>query len=216
MTGCWSSLPAGAWMLAAVVTVACSRAEHASEPSAMEAPAASVAARPAAAPHPTSRAPAMPLSLSVSSPAFAHQGAIPARYTCEGANVSPPLVIGEVPATAKSLAVVIEDPDAPDPAAPQRVWTHFIAYDLPANTRQLEEGAGNRASRGRRGKNDWGKAEYSGPCPPIGRHRYFVKVYALDTELGDLHEPAKAKLLEALQGHVIASGEMVGTYQKGG
>lgn len=153
-------------------------------------------------------------SLTVSSSAFAPGGSIPAKHTCEGGDVSPPLAIAGVPGGTKSLALVVEDPDAPDPAAPKRVWTHWVAYDFPAETRALDEGAGNRAKLGRPGKNDWGETAYRGPCPPIGQHRYFFRVFALDTELGDLHEPSKADLLKAIDGHVLARGEVFGTYQK--
>jgi hypothetical protein len=108
----------------------------------------------------------------------------------------------------------MDDPDAPDPAAPKRVWVHWVAYDLAATMTHLAEGAGNGGSPGRAGKNDWGATGYRGPCPPIGRHRYFVKVLALDAELGDLGAPTKTALLAAAQGHVVAEGELVGTYQK--
>jgi Raf kinase inhibitor-like YbhB/YbcL family protein len=140
---------------------------------------------------------------------------MPAKYTCEeGENLSPPLVIDGVPEGTKSLALVVEDPDAPDPAAPKTVWAHWVLYDLPPSTRSLEEGAGNHGKLGKKGKNDWGATGYRGPCPPVGQHRYFVRVLALDKELGDLHEPSKAALLGASQGHVLARGELFGTYKK--
>lgn len=157
----------------------------------------------------------MTATLSVTSPAFANQGAIPKLYTCDGRNVSPPLALSGVPAGTQSLAVIVEDPDAPDPAAPRTVWTHWVVYDLPATTRALAEGAGNHAGLGRPGKNDWGATGYRGPCPPVGKHRYFIKAFALDTELGDLGEPTKAELLSRMQGHILARGETFGTYAKG-
>ena len=157
----------------------------------------------------------MTATLSVTSTAFAPRASIPKKHTCEGSDVSPPLAIGGAPASTKTFALVLDDPDAPDPAAPQRVWVHWVAYDLPSSTHQIAEAAGNHPGLGRLGKNDWGKTGYRGPCPPLGRHRYFVRVYALDAELGDLNEPTKAELLSAIKGHVLATGELVGTYQKG-
>jgi Raf kinase inhibitor-like YbhB/YbcL family protein len=156
----------------------------------------------------------MKATLNVSSSAFKHQGAIPAKYTCEGDDRSPPLTVAGVPPNAKTLALVIEDPDAPDPAAPKRTWAHWVAYDLPPSTRDIQEGAGNGGKLGRSGKNDWDATGYRGPCPPIGKHRYFLKFFALDRELGDLHEPTRPELLKAMEGHVIATGELMGTYQK--
>jgi Raf kinase inhibitor-like YbhB/YbcL family protein len=156
----------------------------------------------------------MPKTLALSSPAFTPGSAIPAKYTCDGPNLSPPLALTGVPEGTKSFALVVEDPDAPDPAAPKGIWVHWVVYDLPATTRTIAEGAGNHGKLGRAGKNDWGQVGYRGPCPPIGRHRYFVRAFALDSELGDRHEPNKAELLKALEGHVLAKGELVGTYQK--
>ena len=154
--------------------------------------------------------------MTITSPVFRHEGAIPARYTCEGDDVSPPLAVGGIPSAAKSLALIVDDPDAPDPAAPKRVWVHWVMYNLPPTTKELPEGvradalpAGTRV-----GKNDWGNAEYGGPCPPIGRHRYFHKLYALDTVLAELNQPNKAALEKAMQGHVVAEATLLGTYQK--
>ena len=145
-----------------------------------------------------------------------HEGAIPARYTCEGDDVSPPLVFGAVPAKAKSLALIVDDPDAPDPAAPKRNWVHWVVYNLPPTTRELPEGVGVDAlsAGARAGKNDWGRAAYGGPCPPIGRHRYFHKLYALDTVLADLDQPNKAALEKAMQGHIVEQAVLMGTYRK--
>jgi len=156
------------------------------------------------------------MAMTITSPVFRHEGAIPARYTCEGDDVSPPLAVGGIPSAAKSLALIVDDPDAPDPAAPKRVWVHWVMYNLPPTTKELPEGvradalpAGTRV-----GKNDWGNAEYGGPCPPIGRHRYFHKLYALDTVLADLNQPNKAALEKAMQGHIIGEATLMGTYQK--
>jgi len=153
--------------------------------------------------------------LEITSPAFSHQGSVPKRFTCEGEDLSPSLKWSGVPPGTKSLALVIDDPDAPDPAAPKRIWVHWVLFDIPPSVSGLEEGASEARlpASTRVGKNDWGKATYGGPCPPIGRHRYFHKLYALDTVLS-LTEPTKAELENAMRGHVLAEGELVGTYQK--
>jgi len=152
--------------------------------------------------------------MQLSSSAFTAQGAIPSKYTCEGEDISPPLSWGDAPAGTKSFAIIVDDPDAPDPAAPKRVWVHWVVFDLPADTKELpENAAGSLPAGAKSGKNDWGKPTYGGPCPPIGRHRYFHKIYALDTTLG-LDAPTKADLEKAMAGHVLAQAEIVGTYQK--
>ena len=198
--------------LAAVAIAACTRSGPAPG---KESPAPSSA--PGLAVTPDAAGDAAPAgSLVIASRAFAHQGAIPRKYTCEGEDVSLPLTITGAPPGTKSIALVMDDPDAPDPAAPQRVWVHWVAYDLPADTSEIPEGAGNHPGLGRLGKNDWHATGYRGPCPPVGRHRFFVRAFALDRELGDLQEPNKGALLRAMAGHVLASGERVGTYQKGG
>jgi len=156
------------------------------------------------------------MAMTITSPVFRHEGAIPARYTCEGDDVSPPLMLGGVPPAAKSLALIVDDPDAPDPAAPKRVWVHWVIYNLPPTTKELPEGVRADAlpAGARVGKNDWGNAGYGGPCPPIGRHRYFHKLYALDTVLADLNQPNKAAVEKAMQGHIIGEATLMGTYQK--
>ena len=141
--------------------------------------------------------------MKLTSAAFAHQGSIPRRHTCQGEDVSPPLAIADVPAATKSLALIVDDPDAPDPAAPKMTWVHWVLYDLPPATRSLPEGVTSSTLRALDGLNDWQRTGYGGPCPPIGRHRYFHKLYALDTVLPDLKQPSKAKLEEAMKGHVI-------------
>jgi len=154
-------------------------------------------------------------TLALASSAFSHLGPMPQRFTCEGTDSSPPLEWTGVPSGTKSLALVVDDPDAPDPAAPKRVWVHWVVFDIPPPLTALAEGASSRLpSPIRVGRNDWGKTAYGGPCPPIGRHRYFHKLYALDTTL-DLSEPTKADLERAMQGHVLAQAELVGTYEKG-
>jgi Raf kinase inhibitor-like YbhB/YbcL family protein len=157
------------------------------------------------------------MSLQLTSPAFAHQGEIPVRFTCEaaGKEVSPPLAWSGVPAGAKSLALIVDDPDAPDPKAPKMTWVHWVLYDLPPAAGGLPEGVAGLPAGTREGQNDWKRTGYGGPCPPVGRHRYFFKLYALGTVLPDLGRPTKAKLESAMKEHVLARAELVGTYEKG-
>jgi Raf kinase inhibitor-like YbhB/YbcL family protein len=156
------------------------------------------------------------MSLSLSSPAFKNGGEIPATYTCDGKNISPPLSWSGIPPGTKSLALIVDDPDAPDPAAPQRTWVHWVLYNLPPDSSGLKEGVTSRdlPPGTREGINDWHHTGYGGPCPPIGRHRYFHKLYALDTVLPDLGKADKAKLEKAMQGHLIDKAELIGTYQR--
>ncbi|HEV8630475.1 MAG TPA: YbhB/YbcL family Raf kinase inhibitor-like protein [Thermoanaerobaculia bacterium] len=158
----------------------------------------------------------MPLTLS--SPSFAPGAEIPAAFTCEGADVSPELRWSDVPAEAVALALVVDDPDAPDPAAPQRTWVHWVVYDIPPTAPGLREDAARHGlpSGAREGTNDWGRSGYGGPCPPVGRHRYFHKLYALDRQLGERGALSKAQLEQAMMGHVLSTAELIGTYQKQG
>jgi Raf kinase inhibitor-like YbhB/YbcL family protein len=152
----------------------------------------------------------------LSSTAFAHNGDIPSIYTCDGSDISPPLDWVDVPGPAKSLVLIVDDPDAPDPAAPKMTWVHWVLYNLPANSSGLKASmqAGELPAGTLEGLNDWKRTGYGGPCPPIGKHRYFHKLYALDQLLPDLKTPTKEGLLKAMEGHVIASTELVGLYQK--
>jgi Raf kinase inhibitor-like YbhB/YbcL family protein len=156
------------------------------------------------------------MGMSLTSPAFAPGGEIPALFTCEGRDLSPALDWTGVPETTKSLVLIVDDPDAPDPAAPQRTWVHWVLYDLPPTARGLPQGVapGTLPAGARQGTNDWRRTGYGGPCPPIGRHRYFFKLYALDVVLPDLGTAAKVRVEAAMQGHVIAHAELIGTYQK--
>ena len=156
------------------------------------------------------------MTLKITSSVFQHGGSIPAKYTCEGQDISPPLAWSDVPSSAKSIALIVDDPDAPDPAKPQRVYVHWVVYNIPTSATSSPENASKSGlPKGAvQGKNDWGKAEYGGPCPPIGRHRYFFKLYALDTSLAGLSSPSKADLEKAMTGHIVDSGELMGTYQK--
>jgi Raf kinase inhibitor-like YbhB/YbcL family protein len=151
--------------------------------------------------------------LTLRSSAFSNDGEIPARYTCTGKNVSPPLAWGNVPTGTKSFALIIDDPDAPDPRAPQRVWVHWVVFNLPPTTTALPEAVQPLPGAAKQGLNDWKRTAYGGPCPPIGRHRYFHKLYALDTML-ELDSPTKSDLEKAMQGHVLGKAELVATYQK--
>ncbi|MFQ5346281.1 MAG: YbhB/YbcL family Raf kinase inhibitor-like protein [Rhodothalassiaceae bacterium] len=157
------------------------------------------------------------MSITLGSSAFANFGEIPRRYTCQGDDVSPPLAWSGVPQGTRSLALIVDDPDAPDPRAPKMTWVHWVLYNLPADSRGLPEAVSPAAlPRGtREGLNDWKRTGYGGPCPPIGRHRYHFKLYALDTVLPDLGKPTKAALLDAMEGHVLAEAALVGTYEKG-
>jgi Raf kinase inhibitor-like YbhB/YbcL family protein len=156
------------------------------------------------------------MELTLMSTAFAAGEEIPRQYTCEGADISPPLSWQGVPPGTQSLVLIEDDPDAPDPAAPRMTWVHWVLYDLPPETNGLPEDTARQGlpEGTREGANDWKRTGYGGPCPPVGRHRYFHKLYALDIELGELGEPTKAKLEAAMQGHVLASAELIGTYQK--
>lgn len=154
----------------------------------------------------------MPLTLN--STAFSNGASIPKQYTCQGNDISPPLSWSGVPARTKSLILIVDDPDAPDPAAPQRTWVHWVLYNIPANVPGLAEAVKSLPSGTLEGLNDWKRTGYGGPCPPIGRHRYFHKLYALDSVLPDLNRPTKADLEKAMKGHVLEQAELIGTYQK--
>jgi Raf kinase inhibitor-like YbhB/YbcL family protein len=154
------------------------------------------------------------MSLKMSSSAFQHEGAIPSRFTCEGDDISPALAWSGVPKEAKSLVLIVDDPDAPDPAAPRMTWVHWVLYNLPPDSARLSESVKELPAGTREGLNDWRRTGYGGPCPPIGKHRYFHKLYALDTVLPDLGKPTRTKLEDAMRGHVIAQAELMGTYQK--
>lgn len=156
----------------------------------------------------------MPLTLS--STAFTHGGEIPSRYTCEGEDSSPPLSWEGVSEEAQSLVLIVDDPDAPDPKAPKMTWVHWVLYNLPSETDALPEGVTSRdlPPGTKEGINNWDRTGYGGPCPPIGRHRYFFKLYALDTLLEIGKNPTKKEVEAAMQGHVIQQCELVGTYKQ--
>ena len=156
------------------------------------------------------------MAFILTSTAFAPGAEIPREYTCQGKDVSAPLAWSGVPPGTKSLALIVDDPDAPDPRAPQMTWVHWVLYDIPPSATGLATGvtSDKLPSGTREGLNDWQRTGYGGPCPPVGRHRYFHKLYALDTVLPDLSRPDKAALESAMKGHVLGHAELVGTYQK--
>jgi len=146
--------------------------------------------------------------MQIVSSAFQHGGEIPSRYTCEGEDAQPDLSWSGLPGSTASLALIVDDPDAPDPEAPKMTYVHWVLFNLDPHS-SIPENAQGLPS----GINDWKRAAWGGPCPPIGRHRYFFKLYALDTRL-DLAEPTKEELLQAMEGHILAQAELMGTYQK--
>jgi Raf kinase inhibitor-like YbhB/YbcL family protein len=162
------------------------------------------------------RVPEAPVALTLRSSAFAAGAAIPAQYTCDGTDASPPLAWSGAPAGTASYVLIVHDPDAPDPEAPRRDWVHWVLYDIPAGTAGLEAGsdpshlpAGTRAGTASSKRTTW-----SGPCPPVGRHRYFHKLYALDTVLGERGRPTASELQALMRGHILAQTELIGTYQR--
>jgi len=155
--------------------------------------------------------------MQITSSAFSDGGKIPRMYTCQGADISPPLTWEAVPAKTRSLALILEDPDAPDPAAPKMTWVHWVLYNIPPDTKGLPRGVSRPTlpSGTLQGTNNWGRAGYGGPCPPIGRHRYFFRLYALDILLPNLRHPTKAALGELMLSHILAEADLYGTYEKG-
>ena len=156
------------------------------------------------------------MTFSIKSSAFAQESTIPATHTCDGPDLSPPLAWSGTPEGTQSFALIVDDPDAPDPAAPKMTWVHWVLYNLPAGCRELAEGttAENKPVGSREGVNDWKQRGYRGPCPPVGRHRYFFKLHALDAQLADLGAPTKATLTGAMNGHVLGTATLIGTYAR--
>ena len=153
------------------------------------------------------------MAMTLTSPAFLHQGEIPVHYTCNGEDTAPPLAWSGAPTGTRSFVVIVDDPDAPDPKHPRQTWVHWVVYNLPADCAGLPEG-GPLPPGTRLGLNDWRRADYGGPCPPVGRHRYVHKLYALDAVLPDLKHPTKGALEQAMKGHVLAQAELIGTYAR--
>ena len=150
--------------------------------------------------------------IKFSSSAFSDGQSIPRPYTCDGVNVSPPLEWSGVPKTAKTMAIVCDDPDAPG-----GTWVHWVLYNLPAENIGLVENLPaneNVKAGGFQGLNDFGKTGYGGPCPPSGTHRYFFRVYALDSELPLKAGATKAELMKVMEGHIVLQGQLTGTYRR--
>ena len=158
------------------------------------------------------------MTLTLSATAFTNDNEIPSKYTCEGDDISPALEWTGVPDQTRSLVLIVDDPDAPDPRAPKMTWVHWVLYNIPPDTTGLPEGitSVDLPHGTEEGLNDWKITGYGGPCPPIGRHRYFHKLYALDTVIKGMDKPTKAQLEAAMSGHIIAKTELVGTYKKSG
>lgn len=154
------------------------------------------------------------MALRISSPAFQHNGPIPEQHTCDGADAPPPLEWGGAPDATKSFALIVDDPDAPDPKAPKRTFVHWVLYDIPPSVNVLVAGGAGLPADTREGTNDGERVGYGGPCPPAGRHRYFFKLYALDVMLGDNGAMTKSQLEKAMAVHVLEKAELVGTYER--
>jgi len=156
------------------------------------------------------------MTLVLESSAFENGAEIPARYTCSGDDVSVPLNWEGVPDAARSLVLIIDDPDAPDPKAPKMVWVHWVLYNMPPDLSSLAEHitSATLPPGASEGLNDWQRPGYGGPCPPVGRHRYFHRLYALDVVLDEMNKPTRAVVEAAMQGHIIAQAELIGTFQK--
>lgn len=148
------------------------------------------------------------MSLQLTSDAFANGQSIPAKFSCVGKNISPALAWTEPPSGTQSFALIVDDPDAPG-----GTWVHWVLYNIPTDVRNLPESfsAQDPVSVG---KNSWGKLSYGGPCPPSGTHRYYFKLYALDSTLSLSPGASKEQLLKAMEGHILAQSELMGTFSK--
>ncbi len=155
-------------------------------------------------------------AFEVSSSAFSDGGAIPREYTCDGRDAIPPLAWSGVPGGTQSLVLIVEDPDVPDPAKRVRSWIHWVVFEIPPGANGIAQASAPSVlpAGTKEGLNDWKRGRYGGPCPPIGRHRYFHKLYAIDLSLAQLGQPTKAELEAAMKGHVLAEATLVGTYER--
>ena len=144
--------------------------------------------------------------MNLTSPAFQHNGNIPSEFTCDGSDLSPPLSISDVPANAKSLVLICDDPDAP-----VGTWDHWVVFNIPSSAKEISKGT---EPQGTPGKNSWGRTGYGGPCPPSGTHRYFFKLYALDIILNLPAGSTKKQIEAAMQNHILAKAELVGLYKR--
>lgn len=163
------------------------------------------------------------MSIRLESPAFPEGGTIPRKYTCDGEDISPPLSWSSVPEGARSFVLIADDPDAP-----RGTWTHWVLHDLPGGVRGLPEGVPPKPTvtfafafdgteyTAKQGRNDFKKPGYGGPCPPSGAHRYFFRLYALDTVPALEPEATRQEVLRAIEGHILAEGRLMGRYSRGG
>lgn len=152
------------------------------------------------------------MEIKITSTAFEDGGLIPARYTCDGADISPPLRWETVPEGTKTIALICDDPDAP-----MGTWVHWVLFNLPAETRELAEKIppdSTLPNQALQGTSDFGRIGYGGPCPPSGTHRYFFKIYALDTQIELAAGANKRQLLKAMEGHILAQGQLIGKYKR--
>ncbi len=147
------------------------------------------------------------MSLELTSDAFANGQSIPVKYSCNGKNISPALAWNEPPASTQSFVLIVDDPDAP-----MGTWVHWVLFNIPDSTRSLQENTDTSAMSA--GKNSSGNIHYDGPCPPSGTHRYFFKLYALDSTLSLSPSATKEQVLKAAEGHILAQGELMGTFSK--
>lgn len=144
-------------------------------------------------------------NMKISSPAFQHNQKIPSKFTCEGKDINPALTIADVPTDAKSLALIVDDPDAPG-----KTWVHWVVFDIPSATAEIKE----NSIPGTQGYNDFGRNDWGGPCPPSGTHRYFFKIYALDAALKIKEGSSKQAVEKSMQGHILEKAELIGLYKK--
>jgi Raf kinase inhibitor-like YbhB/YbcL family protein len=154
------------------------------------------------------------VTLALISTAFSNGGDIPRKYTCQGEDISPSLSWSGVPKNAKALVLIVDDPDAPDPASPKMTWVHWVVYNIPATVEGFPEGQKELPAGAQAGFNDWHKKTWGGPCPPVGKHRYFFKLYALDQTIHFVMPPTKSDLEKTMAKHVLAHAELIGLYQK--
>jgi len=152
------------------------------------------------------------MTIELTSSAFNNGQAIPQKFSCDGEDISPPLEWDNLPAETSSLTLIMDDPDAPG-----GTWVHWVHYDISATTTELPENlalADPVSDAGKQGRNNWNKLGYGGPCPPSGSHRYFFKIYALDTHLSLDVGATKEEILREMEGHILAQGQMMGTYER--
>jgi Raf kinase inhibitor-like YbhB/YbcL family protein len=150
-------------------------------------------------------------TMKLTSPAFEHGGKIPSKYTCDGENINPPLTISDVPSEARSLVLIMDDPDVPKHLRGDGMWDHWVVFNIPATIRDIKEG---KEPGGTPGIGTGGNLDYYGPCPPDREHRYFFKLYALDAELDLPEKTTKQGVERAMEGHVIAKAELMGRYER--